>query len=157
MITGDHALTALSIAQEIGLVSGPGEVVVGTQIETMTDAELWDKIAVVNIYARVSPLHKLRIVRTLQRQGHVVAMTGDGINDAPALRESDIGINIMQRRPRPRDEGIFSRGFLIDLSTMLVFVIGLTLTRDLQIAQTMAFATLVMCQLSYWQPVSRHS
>lgn len=253
MITGDHAMTALSIAMEIGLVRKNGRVVTGPEIEKMSDAELWDAVAEVAIFARVSPEHKLRIVKTLRRQGHIVAMTGDGINDAPALKEADIGIsmgqcgtevareasalvlqddnfativdaveegrgiydnirkfiryllacnvgellsvfiamsvglplplkpmqilwvnlvtdglpamalgmdssdkNIMLRPPRTRDEGVFSRGLgrkiltrgiLIGVSTAIVFAMSLYETGCLSAAQTMAFTTLVMCQL----------
>ncbi len=92
MITGDHQLTAQAIAQALG-ISDPGdEVLVGHELERMTQNELETHVDRVSIYARVSPEHKLRIVRALQRRGKVVAMTGDGVNDAPALKQSDIGI-----------------------------------------------------------------
>ena len=229
------------------------EPVTGAQLERLTDEELSLLIAKVNVYARVSPQHKLRIVRLLQSLGHVVAMTGDGVNDAPAIKEADIGVSmgktgtevareasalvlqddnfativaaisagrsiydnirkfiryllacnvgeiftvflamaaglplplrpiqilwvnvvtdglpalalgveppdkdIMQRLPRPGREGIFSnglgrkimlRGILIGLSTVGVFTLSYAATTDLPRAQTVAFATLVMCQM----------
>jgi Ca2+-transporting ATPase len=92
MITGDHALTAQAIAQSIGIMQKGGRVVTGAELSQLSDEEL-DKISnEVSVYARVSPEHKLRIVQSLQRHGHVVAMTGDGVNDAPAVKAADIGI-----------------------------------------------------------------
>jgi Ca2+-transporting ATPase len=92
MITGDHGLTAEAIARNIGIMQGDGRVVTGTELSAMNDEQL-DRISdEVSVYARVSPEHKLRIVQSLQRAGHVVAMTGDGVNDAPAVKAADIGI-----------------------------------------------------------------
>ncbi len=92
MITGDHALTAEAIARSIGIVQREGRVVTGAELSVLRDEEL-DRISdEVHVYARVSPEHKLRIVQSLQRNGHVVAMTGDGVNDAPAVKAADIGI-----------------------------------------------------------------
>ena len=91
MITGDHPVTAQAVGRELGLLSG-GSVVTGSELEQMSDAELERRIAEIDIYARVSPAHKLRIVTTLQKLGQIVAMTGDGVNDAPALKKADIGI-----------------------------------------------------------------
>ncbi|WP_425456458.1 calcium-translocating P-type ATPase, SERCA-type [Cohnella pontilimi] len=92
MITGDHGLTAEAIARGIGIMQRGGRVVTGSELSSMSDADL-DRIAdEVHVYARVSPEHKLRIVQSLQRRGHVVAMTGDGVNDAPAVKAADIGI-----------------------------------------------------------------
>jgi Ca2+-transporting ATPase len=92
MITGDHYVTAYAIARQIGLLRGAGEVLEGRDLNKMTDEELAASVDRVAVFARVSPEHKLRIVRALQRKGHVVAMTGDGVNDAPAVKTADIGI-----------------------------------------------------------------
>lgn len=89
MITGDHKATATAVARELGL---PGSVVSGTELDAMDDAELGRRIGNIGVFARVAPVHKVRIVRVLQAQGHVVAMTGDGVNDAPALKAADIGV-----------------------------------------------------------------
>jgi Ca2+-transporting ATPase len=89
MITGDHAATAGAIAAELGIV---GEVVTGSQLDAMTDDELAARIEGIGVCARVSPEHKVRVVRALQANGEVVAMTGDGVNDAPALKQAEIGV-----------------------------------------------------------------
>jgi Ca2+-transporting ATPase len=91
MITGDHPLTASYIARDLGIASDD-RVVTGTQLTTMSDAELARVAATTSVFARVSPEHKLKIVAALQGQGQVVAMTGDGVNDAPALKKADIGV-----------------------------------------------------------------
>ena len=91
MITGDHKLTAIAIAKELGLLKG--EVTLsGTELDNLNDEEFEAIVENVEVYARVSPAHKLRVVEMLNRKGHVVAMTGDGVNDAPALKKADIGI-----------------------------------------------------------------
>jgi cation-transporting P-type ATPase F len=93
MITGDHALTAAAIGRQIGLCSGNcGEVLTGAELAKLSDGELVEKAGQVNVFARVAPEQKLRLVEALQARGHVVAMTGDGVNDAPALKQSDIGV-----------------------------------------------------------------
>ncbi|MBM3231532.1 cation-translocating P-type ATPase [Candidatus Peregrinibacteria bacterium] len=91
MITGDHHATAAAIAREIGILED-GEVINGAELDTLSESELREKVQHVSVYARVSPTHKLSIVDALQKLGHVVAMTGDGVNDAPALKKADIGI-----------------------------------------------------------------
>ncbi len=92
MITGDHQLTAQVIAQQLGISQPGDEVLSGKDLASITQSELDQKVKHVSVYARVSPEHKLRIVQALQRQHHFVAMTGDGVNDAPALKQADIGI-----------------------------------------------------------------
>lgn len=92
MITGDHAVTAVSIAKKLGLSENDHEVITGKELETMSDEELFNKVKTVSVYARVSPQHKLRIAQQLLKHGEVVAVTGDGVNDAPALKAAHIGI-----------------------------------------------------------------
>ncbi|WP_135547526.1 calcium-translocating P-type ATPase, SERCA-type [Paenibacillus cymbidii] len=92
MITGDHQATAEAIARQLGMLPPGAQSMTGRQLAAMDDAELDAAVDNVYVYARVSPEHKLRIVKSLQRGGHVVAMTGDGVNDAPAIKAADIGI-----------------------------------------------------------------
>jgi len=251
MITGDHRSTAVAVAKELGL-SWQGGVATGADLDSWSQLELEDRSRTINIYARVSPRHKFRIVRALKRRGEVVAMTGDGINDAPAMKEADIGIamgctgtdvaretaamvieddnfttivaaveegraiydnirkfiryllssntgevvtmfvaallglplpllpiqilwvnlltdglpalalgfeppaqDIMERRPRKKNESVFSRGLarkiigrglIMGLLTVAVFILGLA-SGDLALARTLAFTVLVMQQL----------
>ena len=92
MITGDHPLTAQAVARELGLLRNGGRVLTGAELEEMNDEQLNRDVEDISVYARVSPSHKLRVVTAWQSRGHIVAMTGDGINDAPALKKADIGI-----------------------------------------------------------------
>lgn len=96
MITGDHQSTAEAIARQLGMIPQNGLTMSGQQLAAMSDEELDQKADQIYVYARVSPEHKLRIVKSLQRGGHVVAMTGDGVNDAPAIKAADIGISMGQ-------------------------------------------------------------
>ena len=91
VITGDHPLTARAVARELGVLR-TGRAVTGAELERMGDEELEREVESIEVYSRVSPAHKLRVVTALQKRGHVVAMTGDGVNDAPALKQADIGI-----------------------------------------------------------------
>ena len=91
MITGDHKITASAIAKKLGILENEDEAITGTELEQMSDDELYENVRKYSVYARVSPEHKVRIVNAWQRQGEIVAMTGDGVNDSPALKKSDIG------------------------------------------------------------------
>ena len=92
MITGDHKVTAAAIAKKIGILKDESEACEGASIDGMTDEELREHVDHISVYARVSPEHKIRIVRAWQDKGNIVAMTGDGVNDAPALKQADIGV-----------------------------------------------------------------
>ena len=91
MITGDHPLTARAVAKELGLLK-TGRVVTGAELDDISDEDFKREVETIDVYARVSPAHKLRVVTALQANDHIVAMTGDGVNDAPALKKADIGI-----------------------------------------------------------------
>jgi Ca2+-transporting ATPase len=91
MITGDHPLTARAVASELGILNS-GRVMMGAELDLMDDDEFHSQVEAVEVYARVSPAHKLRVLTALKDKGHIAAMTGDGINDAPALKKADIGI-----------------------------------------------------------------
>ena len=92
MITGDHKLTAVAIAKELGILKERGMALTGAEVDKLSDEEFEALVGKIDVYARVSPAHKLRVIEALQGKGHVVAMTGDGVNDAPALKKADIGV-----------------------------------------------------------------
>ena len=92
MITGDHATTALAIAKDIGIAKEGDEALTGRELEALSDDELYERVGEVSVFARVSPQHKLRIVQQVKRRGEIVAVTGDGVNDAPALKAAHIGV-----------------------------------------------------------------
>jgi len=92
MVTGDYRDTAMAIAAEIGMLSPGGKVLTGTDLDKLSESELADIVEEVDAYARVSPAHKMKIVEAFKARGHVVAMTGDGVNDAPALKRANIGV-----------------------------------------------------------------
>ena len=92
MITGDHKVTAAAIAKRIGILKEESEACEGADIETMSDEELKNFVEHISVYARVSPEHKIRIVKAWQEKGNIVSMTGDGVNDAPALKQADVGV-----------------------------------------------------------------
>lgn len=96
MITGDHADTAFAIAKELGIAKKPGQCLTGAQLDILSDTALTKRLEEVSVFARVSPEHKVRIVKLLKESGNIVAMTGDGVNDAPSLRTADIGIAMGQ-------------------------------------------------------------
>jgi len=92
MITGDHRNTAFAIGKELGIVENEDEAIFGHQIDEMTEEEFLEKVDKIRVYARVSPEHKVKIVKTLKKRGNIVSMTGDGVNDAPSLKAADIGV-----------------------------------------------------------------
>ena len=92
MITGDHKVTASAIARQIGIMREGDIAVTGLELDAMNDSELDEKLPLISVYARVSPENKIRIVEAWQRRGNIVSMTGDGVNDAPALKKADIGV-----------------------------------------------------------------
>lgn len=94
MITGDHKLTAMAIARELGIACEEDEVLTGQELDKINDGELVRRASYLSVYARVSPKHKLRIVKALKTRNNIVAMTGDGVNDAPAIKEADIGVSM---------------------------------------------------------------
>jgi len=94
MITGDHKLTAIAVAKEIGIMKENSIVLTGAELDRISDEEFKNMVESVAVYARVSPEHKLRIVNALKAKGHIVAMTGDGVNDAPAVKSADVGVSM---------------------------------------------------------------
>jgi len=92
MITGDHKLTATAVAKEIGIMKEDSLILTGVELDKMSEEEFEKIVEQVGVYARVSPEHKLRIVKALKKKGHIVAMTGDGVNDAPAIKNADVGV-----------------------------------------------------------------
>jgi len=92
MITGDHPVTAEAIALELGILHSDKKVITGVELDKISDADFLHELKNIDVFARVTPAHKLRVVEALQNEGHIVAMTGDGVNDAPALKKADIGI-----------------------------------------------------------------
>ncbi|MDK7347634.1 HAD-IC family P-type ATPase, partial [Bifidobacterium dentium] len=92
MITGDHKVTAVAIAKKIGIFTDGDLALTGLELDALSDEELDQQIEKVAVYARVSPENKIRIVNAWQRKNHIVSMTGDGVNDAPALKKADVGV-----------------------------------------------------------------
>jgi Ca2+-transporting ATPase len=92
MITGDHKNTASAVAQQLGILNEGGRVLTGEELDALSESELQKLVGEISVYARVNPLHKVKIVDALKRRGEIIAMTGDGVNDAPALKKADIGI-----------------------------------------------------------------
>jgi Ca2+-transporting ATPase len=92
MITGDHKITASAIGKELGIINTDHQALSGDEIDSLTDQEFFEKVKTTNVFARVSPTHKVKIVKALQRHGEICAMTGDGVNDAPALKQANIGV-----------------------------------------------------------------
>ncbi|NLZ52608.1 MAG: cation-translocating P-type ATPase, partial [Thermoanaerobacteraceae bacterium] len=94
MITGDHKSTAWAVARELSMLTKNSKIITGQEMDSMSENELIKQIDDIAVFARVTPCHKLKIVRTLKKKGHIVAMTGDGVNDAPAVKEADIGVSM---------------------------------------------------------------
>lgn len=94
MITGDHALTATAIAKDLGMLTERQEIITGAELDSFSEKEMLERVEKIGVYARVTPKHKLQIVRAWKKKGYIVGMTGDGVNDAPAVKEADIGISM---------------------------------------------------------------
>ena len=94
MITGDHKVTAVAIAKELGILEDGEDAITGSQLEAMSQEELIQRVENIRVYARVSPEHKVRIVKAWQAHGEIVAMTGDGVNDAPAIKDAHVGVGM---------------------------------------------------------------
>ena len=94
MITGDHIDTAVAIAKELGIVSDASQAITGAQLDKISDDEFYNKVTEISVYARVQPEHKARIVDAWKKRGNIVAMTGDGVNDAPSIKRADIGVGM---------------------------------------------------------------
>ena len=94
MITGDHILTAKAIAKDLGIYSDGDIAITGNELDKLSDREFQKNIMKYSVFARVSPEHKVKIVKAFQKTGNIVAMTGDGVNDAPALKNADIGVSM---------------------------------------------------------------
>src|SRR3712207_1396624 len=97
MITGDHKNTAYAIAKELRICKNEDEVITGEELDKLSEKELIKKVNKISVFARVSPKHKLSIVRAFKKRNNIVAMTGDGVNDAPAVKEADIGVSKIGR------------------------------------------------------------
>ena len=157
MITGDHKITAAAIAREIGILTEGKIAVEGAEIDALTDEELGKFVEKVSVYARVSPEHKIRIVRAWQENGNIVSMTGDGVNDAPALKQADVGVAMgMVGSEVAKDAAsmILTRDLLIKILVEGCFIGAFTMTayhfglRESEAAaSTMAFATLCLSRL----------
>jgi len=102
IVTGDHKMTVKAIALELGFVAGEKNIIEGSELENLSDEEFKKRLKDIEIYARVEPKHKLRIISAWQEKGEVVAMTGDGINDTPALKKADIGLLWVRVRTRQK-------------------------------------------------------
>lgn len=164
MITGDHKVTAAAIAKRIGILDDISQACEGVQIDGMSDEELNEFVENIRVYARVTPEHKIRIVRAWQERGNIVAMTGDGVNDAPALKQADVGVamglepyhhDVMGKKPRPVKESILTKEFLIRVGVeggvigavvLTAFLIGYRDGNEV-LAGTMAFAVLCLSRL----------
>ena len=165
MITGDHKITAVAIAKRIGIFEDGNIALTGAELDALTDAELDDRITKISVYARVSPENKIRIVEAWQRKGNIVSMTGDGVNDAPALKKADIGVamgigmepadeRLLDEKPRDPKTGIMTRDFIMTMIAEGVLIAVVTMTAyhigiagNPAKASTMAFATLTMARL----------